>query len=346
MEAAISIAKPSRMKRFFALFCVTIILVSCGSPKKKEIKRLNPVSVKSLVNDLSIGSHIRLTCTDSALIVVGRRTDKISIFNYKTLTAQKVIGRAGRGPGEFNRPVYAAADSNKIYIADAVNHTFTVFNSDDWSLDTTIAGRLITGTRFIASGGYLYFFDPMIGDPAPFVKMDVAGHKPAMYFGKWVKPDEPVRAAYFYNLLLYHHTIIVVSQIKPVIKFYNEKGKLISLHNLSNDKDLSNILAYKRQFKQNPANRNKSVILFYNAGIYKNYLILNFDTRPHGKLKTNNYLVYKIDGNHLSKVGVFEIDIHDGYIDTFCIHRNKLYIGVFVKGIHIFVFDLSFLNKI
>jgi hypothetical protein len=334
------------MKKFFAFLLLAIVLSQCGETKKPKITKINPVRVKDLTNDLALGRYM-LTCGDSHLIASDAKTNKISIFNYNDLSITKIIGGTGRGPGEFNGASYAVSADNKLYVADGGSRRIAVFNSGAWSLDTTLTG-IYTPNRFVVSGEYLYLFVPNAGHPAPFMKVEI-GHKDTVtYFGKWATPDRslPVGAK-TYNLLLYHHTIIAVSQIKPLVKFYNKKGKLLSTHNLAKDKDLAQALAYKKHFRQNPANRNGVVILFNDVSIYKDDLILNFITHysESHKYVTNRYLVYKIDGKKLKKIGSFKTNIHKGFTRTFCTHGGKLYSNGGPGGINLFVFDLSFLGS-
>ncbi|HYW36307.1 MAG TPA: 6-bladed beta-propeller [Balneolaceae bacterium] len=333
------------MKKLFAFLLLATVLSHCGKTKNSTIRAINPVSVKNLTGDLSLGRYL-LTCSDSHLIASDNKTNKISIFNYNGLAASQVIGRTGRGPGEFNNLMYTAADGNHLYVADPGNRRIAVFNMDDWSLDSTIT-KISSTTRFAAAGGYLYLFAPRAGNPSPFMKVDTGhkDHKSVTYFGKWMNPKRP-RGWEQYILLFYHHTVIAVSKLKPIVKFYNENGKLLSMQNLAKDRALAQALAYKKRFRQNPANRRSAVILFQDAAIFTNNLILNFNMHINKrKYTSNNYLVYRINGNQLQKVGAFKTNIHGGFTHTFCIHGNKLYSNGGSGGINIFTFDLSFLNN-
>lgn len=328
------------MKRFFIYIVLAGILTHCGSPKKQKLKRIDPISVKNLKNDLNLNTYL-LTCTESHLIAVDHRTAKISVFDYDILTVSRVIGRRGKGPGEFISPVYAAASDSNVYISDGGNLRITVFNSNDWTLDTTFT-HLSPSGRFVFLDGFLYLPPATLQSSAPFIKMNVSDGS-LTYFGKWANPNKPRLGHDSYSLVLYHHTIIAVAHTKPIIKFFNEKGKLLAVNNLSNEPNIAETLAYAKQIEQ-PANINRYVILFQDAAIYKNYLILNLYKHPNGRFKSNNYLVYKIDNNNLKKAGAFRTNIHGGYTFSFCVHNNKLYSNGGLGGINLFVFDLSFLD--
>jgi DNA-binding beta-propeller fold protein YncE len=330
------------MEKTFVFLLLAITLNCCGKSKKTKIRKINPINVKGLQEDTSLSLYT-LTCGDSSLIASDRKTNQVSIFNYNDLSVSTVIGGTGHGPGEFNGAFYAVLAGKKLYVTDDGNRRITVFNTNDRSLDTTLT-HISSPTRFVASDGSLYLYAPNPGHPAPFMMMGIVP-KSVTYFGKWTAPGKPVpEEGDAYNLLLYHHTIIAVSQINPLVKFFSKKGKLLSTVNLSKDKDLAQALAYKKKFRRNPANRNAVVILFQDASIYKNDLIINFATHSsEHNYTSNNYLVYKIDGRKLKKIGSFKTNIHGGFTFSFCTHDGKLYSNGGPGGINIFMFDLSFL---
>jgi hypothetical protein len=328
----------SMKKRVFVFWLLAGGLAGCGQVQKTKLRKIDPVRIINLKNDLAIGRY-RLTCGDAHLIASDAKTSKISIFKYNGVTSLQVIGRPGRGPGEFVSLRYVEAYDNKIFAADIGNRRISVFNAGDGTLKNTIT-HATTNQRYVILDGSIYLNSPITGHPTPFMKINMANESTA-YFGKRVSN---IRALIrmTYNILGYRNKIIAVSTMTPVIKFYNKKGSLLSTRNLSKDKNLAGILAYKKHFKQtHPSNEN--VELFGDATVYKNDLILKFNSYPQGKWDPNKYLVYRISGTSLKKVGAFQTNVHGGYTTTFCTYDGKLYSnGV---GINIFVFSLKFLDK-
>jgi hypothetical protein len=122
------------------------------------------------------------------------------------------------------------------------------------------------------------------------------------------------------------------------------QGELLDSHDLGNEARLTETLEFTNQFYLNSENQNSTVVLFGDAAVFDNFLVINFLSRPGGRLKSNNYFVYKIEGNTLQKVAFFETDVGTGgFTRTFCIHENKLYSNGGQGGIDIYRFDLSFL---
>ena len=332
-----------KIEKIFVLIACLAILPHCSTNKKQSLKKsdrkINPLKVKNLSNDTSLSLYT-LTCTDTHLIATDGKTNRISIFNYKNLNPVHVIGRTGHGPGEFDGASYTASLGNKIYVGDGRNRRINVFNKNSWTFDKTIP-HVVASPRFVITKKYLYVSGPIRKD-ALLMKVNLKNGN-VKYFGKWPNTHKPKYNRFY--LLSYKKRIIAISSFNPMIQFYNKQGKLLASHSLKKEKALAKVLAYKRKFRKNPNNRRRAVLLFGDASIYKNFLILNYITRPKGNEKTNNYLVYRIEGNNLKKVIAFKTDIHNGFTYSFCTHKDIMYTNGGPHGINIFAFDLSFLNN-
>ncbi|HYW34348.1 MAG TPA: hypothetical protein VE868_02970 [Balneolaceae bacterium] len=294
-------------------------------------------------NDLSLSAYT-LTCSDTTLVASDYHTKKISLFSYSNLRPMYVLGRSGRGPGEFSYPSSAAAGPGKIYVSDFENDRITVLNSSNGSLDTTITGGspsnsfLVTGNSLTVSGRYLFLSFSAVKNEVPFTRVNI-NNGSVKHFG-----EKRRQGTYSYILLIHHHTIIAVQQRNPLIKFYSERGKLLATNNLKRDPNLAGVLAYQKKFRER-SRPNRFLDIFSDAAVYHNDLIINYNAWPHGKIKANQYLVYKISHHKLQKMTAFRTNIHGGYTDTFCIHNNMLYSNGGPHGFNIYVFDLSFLNN-
>ncbi|HYW35199.1 MAG TPA: hypothetical protein VE868_07325 [Balneolaceae bacterium] len=331
------VLKKRKIFAFSLILLIAVILTKCEGTAKQGLRKINPKSIKHLQHAASLSLY-HLTCSDSSLIAADHKTNKISIIGYNGSKITHVFGRTGRGPGEFNGANYAVPEGGKLYVTDGRNKRIDVFNTSNWSPDTTISAAF-SGTRFVVTGKNIYLSVPDLSNPGPIMRINKKNHT-VSYFGRWLTEKQPMRN--MFHLLRYQDKIIAVGFTKPVVRFYNKKGTLLAAHNLGADKDLASIMAIKRRSSHQLGSRN-IVIVFPDVSIYKHYLMLTFTRKLHGK--ENHFLVYRIKGTSLKKVDAFNVNLHGGFVHSFCTHKNTLYSNGGSDGIDIYAFDLSFLQK-
>jgi DNA-binding beta-propeller fold protein YncE len=326
------------MRISLSLILCVFILSQCADAEEEESRLIKPDQIISLIHSSDL-SQYTLTCTDSELIATDARSNHVYIFDYNTLEVVESFGRNGSGPGEFNGALYSVADDKSVYVYDSGNQRINVFNSDDWSYQSVISvGRNVS--RFAVSSEHIYLSSPFTRTETPFMKVNMDGE--TGYFGE--KSEHDFFGRNIFNLLIHREKIIAVSRTEPIIQFYNMQGEFLDSHDIGNEVHLTETLEFTNQFYLNSENQSSTVVLFGDAAVFDNFLVINFLSRPGGRLKTNNYFVYKIEGNTLQKVAFFETDVGTGgFTRTFCIHENKLYSNGGQGGIDIYRFDLTFL---
>lgn len=328
-----------KMRIVFSIILLGIFLSQCEKSEQEDSSHIKPDQIINLVESSNL-SRYSLTCTDSELIATDTESNKIYIFDYKTSEIVETFGRNGRGPGEFNGALNSVVVDENVYVYDTGNQRISVFDKKSYLLKSVIPVSMNV-SRFVVSSDYIYLSSPFTRIEQPFMKVNMDGD--TEFFGEKLEYDFFGRN--IFHLLIYEEKIIAVSLTEPIIKFYNKVGELLVRYDLLNETQLTETLEFTNQFYLDSGNQNRTVVLFNDASIFDDYLILNLNTRPGGRLKSNNYLVYKIDGNTLNKVDFFETNLGDGgFTMTFCIHENKLYSNGGSSGIDIYRFDLSFLT--
>lgn len=96
-------------------------------------------------------------------------------------------------------------------------------------------------------------------------------------------------------------------------------------HLFRNEPILSGTIQFTDRFYREPGNVNRSVILFQNAALFQDHLIVNVIDHQevsHGRAaKYNNYMLFRITGDSLEKAGAFRTDIGErGVTRTFCMN--------------------------
>src|SRR6185295_596195 len=95
-------------------------------------------------------------------------TERVQRFSAQGATLERVIGRAGSGDGEFNRPEGLGIDSaDRLYVADSCNHRIQIFSPDGKFLRSY-------GSAGAGPGELSYPYD---------VRVDAAGNQFVCEFG-------------------------------------------------------------------------------------------------------------------------------------------------------------------
>jgi len=162
--------RQSFISKLTLLFAISfaIILLSCSSdelrtPPVTESENLNtllnsaPISWIDLENvvvdtlvipenkifeerlfvdeSLYVSNPIQIKAFQNQLITIEFASGNVVALNKKGQPVQ-TIGRSGRGPGEFERPIAILSDGNQLYIYDDGLKRIQVFNSDLSLIDT------------------------------------------------------------------------------------------------------------------------------------------------------------------------------------------------------------------
>ena len=150
----------------------------------------------------------------------------------------------------------------------------------------------------------------------------------------------------------YHHALandsrlVAVSLTEPEIKIYELDGSLMETVSLEDEPLLSETLNYMTQFYGDSGNSNSAVIMFQDATLIGDTLIvnvLNHKQESNSKTTTyNNYIVYKLDEDSLQKTAAFRTNIGGrGVTSSFCVNENLLYSTGGANQLDIYVFDIG-----
>ena len=287
-------------------------------------------------------TNIKLTCADSGLIAVDGRSNRIHQINYETLQLVGSAGRQGWGPGEFNGVYLADSYDGNLYVSDAGNQGIHILNEETLEYEFIIPVSL-SATRFSVQSGFIY-------SPAPYSKTEYALQMIGLddhsvhYFSERSGAVFPGRD--MYHALANDTVLYAVSLTEPVIKMYTREGELITTQNFADELLLSESLQFSDRFYREPGNENRSVILFQDAALFQNYLVVNVINHSEGShnrsAKYNNYLLFQINGESLKRAGAFRTNIGErGITSTFCIQGTRLYSTGGRNGVNIYEFDLS-----
>jgi hypothetical protein len=326
------------MRILFTLLFITTFLHSC----KKEIEQTEEMTlleiqqVKSIDNYPTV-SQYTLHCAESGLIAVDFLTDRIHVLDYETLEMKHIFGQSGAGPGELQEAVHAASDKKRLFVLDSGNQRINVYKKEEWVFEKAIPLELLFGTRFgITDDGFI-FAASYHGDN-PLLRMKTNDNSSKEFFGDWIVPERRTRNEF--NVLPYQNRIIAISKTEPVVQFFDSSGTLLSESILDNDPTYSESLNFINSFYQSQENQFATVILFNDAAIWKNYLLIHFYTRPGGNFEFNNFMVYKIVEDGLEKAAAFKTEVPEGRglgaVSTFCVHNNRLYSNGPLRDIYVY----------
>ncbi|MCC5906906.1 MAG: hypothetical protein JJU13_11900 [Balneolaceae bacterium] len=315
---------------------------------KKDIEQAEDIALLETVQVKSIGdyptlSQYTLHCAESGLIAVDFISDRIHVFDYETLEMKHIFGQSGAGPGELQQPVHAASDKKRLFVLDSGNQRMNVYEKEEWLFETAIPLEHVFGTRFEITDDGFILAASYHGDK-PLLKLKTDGGSSAELFGDWIVPERRTRNEF--HLLPYQNKIIAVSKTEPVVQLFDDNGMFLFESILDNEPLYAESLDFINSFYQNPANEFSTVVLFNDAAIWGNYLLIHFMTRPGGGFQSNNFMVYRIVNNGLEKAAAFNTEIPKGRglgaVLSFCVHNNKLYSNGPLQDIY--VYNLEELN--
>ena len=322
---------------------IIFLFLQCSKTNQQfeDVEILEPSKTVSYSENPEF-TNIKLTCADSGLIAVDGRSNRIHQIDYETLQLVRSAGRLGRGPGEFNGVYLADSYDGNLYVSDAGNQGIHILNEETLEVESFIPVRL-SGARFTIRDGSLYSPVPFSEEKSILQRINLDDHT-VHYFGERTGSSFPGRN--IYHAIKDSNRLYAVSYTEAVIKTYTADGRSISIHNAEDETLLAGTLHFANRFYLEPGNENRSVILFQDAALFKDYLIVNVINHSEGShnrgAKYNNYLLFRVNGESLMRAGAFRTNIGErGVTSTFCIQGTRLYSNGGRDGVKIYEFDLS-----
>jgi hypothetical protein len=331
------------IKKIISITFLSFFLIQCSGNDSSFIEKkvLDPFQSVSLENDERFGK-IKLNCVESNLIATDQQTNRIHQLDYNTLNIIKSVGKEGRGPEEFNGIYYADSYDGNLYVSDSGNQGIHVLDENNLKYKSFIPERL-SGTRFSVQSGNIYSAAPFADDNSIFQMISLEDYE-STHFGE--SNDLIKGRRNYHHVLANDSQLVAVSLTEPELKIYELDGSLMEAVGLEDEPLLSETLQYANQFYRDPGNSNSAVILFQDATLIGDTLIvnvLNHKQESNSKTTTyNNYIVYKLDEDSFQKTGAFRTNIgRRGVTSSFCVNENHLYSTGGPNQLNIFVFDVG-----
>jgi len=319
------------------------VLIQCSDLNEsfENVPVIQPLQTATLEDNVQFVS-VKLSCTESNLIATDGQTNRVHQLDYETLHVLKSVGKEGKGPEEFNGIYYFDSYDGDLYVSDAGNQGIHVLNENNLEYESFIPGRL-SGTRFSVQSGSIYSAAPFVDDDSIFQMISLEDND-SYYFGESNESLIPRRN--YYHVLANNTRLFAVSLTEPEVEIYGLDGSLIQKVRLRDEPLLSETLQYANQFYRDPGNSSSAVILFQDATLINDHLIVNvLNHRQESNVKSttyNNYVVLGFDGNVLQKTGAFRTNMGEGGVtSSFCVNENRLYSTGGPNQLDIFVFDIG-----
>ena len=160
----------NRVMRVFLLAVTLIAVVNCGGHKAERglEPEINYMEVHRIQGDTLFISIDDIEVRDNGNMIISE-----SMRGYVTELSPdgelvRRIGRKGNGPGEFQRPMMIELIGDSLFLFDAVNSRFNVFDSSGQYIRSLSSEHAITNDLYKFENGFLNFkMDPFGRDEKP-----------------------------------------------------------------------------------------------------------------------------------------------------------------------------------
>ncbi|MEL6853085.1 MAG: hypothetical protein AAFP92_31545 [Bacteroidota bacterium] len=164
-----------------------LLLLACqpvADPNVPPIQVLEPVHHLSSFSDTLYAGWLRwMTASEDHIFISDHHEDHVIMLDHD-LNLVKVLGREGRGPGEFNGPAFSAVGQGQLWIDDPGNIRFQVFSLDGEFLKTVpinhIEDQILTLGTFTVDHEDFIWLSSDKGEK-PLVRMNQEGKVMARY---------------------------------------------------------------------------------------------------------------------------------------------------------------------
>ncbi len=123
------------------IILITLNNVFYATELTKILKKKNEIKLQQINNNY-IGSVKDCFVDKNLIYIVDSKLSNVKVFNKKGQLV-KVVGKKGRGPGEFQIPIAIDVDQDHLYVSDIGNGQLNIFNKE--SGDFVRAFRILDG---------------------------------------------------------------------------------------------------------------------------------------------------------------------------------------------------------
>jgi len=302
------------------LFLSTVFLNGCFN-KQNELIELKTIKKVQILSDSTFyGDSECLLFADNKIIVA---EDSRVLLLDNDLKLLKVIGRPGKGPGEFSKVYFCVTYKDTLYAISEMSLVMNVFLLNGKFVRTFSVPAGARGRIAIDQSGRFYL--PTINAANPIICFDNTG-KVLDTFGEFYEDGKKGRLKTHLDLHIYNEYLIAFNRNELIIQFFNLKNRKkikeyyikISLHDFQNE--------LKHKEKRNRNSTSSSVLVSSDSFIDKNDIYFTIVERTDENEPYINKIVwFNLMGKDKVKYFSINEDIYDRWISSFCVN-NKIFI--------------------
>lgn len=222
------------------------------------------------------------------------------------LNAQYQIGRRGEGPGELLKASFTTVDEGRVFVKSSRNQRISVFDTSGQFLYWVPVPELLIGSRFAVHEDTLFISSPTLKQPIIAVDLD-GNHLFPMGTPQYPDDFEKRRARtgkHLHKAIIDEQPVIVaVGETEPEIELFSPDGQRILHKRLDQNPLLKARLEEANNMYKDPANKGKSILLFYDVSLVDQSLwLFCYSSDPPYRI-----IHYKLSTTDISLVEVVEI---------------------------------------
>lgn len=303
---------------------IALFLFSCSKNRQSEIVTIEPSIVLDVLSDSSFFKDVMYMNVKNNDVYASDSYNGRIIKMDKNLNLLSIMGKNGRGPGEFSGVGSSILLNDTLYAID-FGLRLNAFNLNGMFVGSyKFSDPTITMSNFCTDNeGYLFFSSVI--DSLPIVKYDRFMNRISS-FGSWVGEKDNRQATNHYLLQNINGMIMTVSSDAPIFYFYDKNGELV-FKKIFDSELFESRLAFKdKEINKDSKNRLKTYQLFTSITSFNNKIyLLYIDHNPSNGLANSNKIVELIYNKNDLKIGkVYQLDKQGWFTSIVYLADNKI----------------------
>jgi hypothetical protein len=290
--------------------------------KQMEARLITPYRIVDQINDTTFFGMVTDMVADDSTIAFFDYPNKRLVACDPELNLQHMVGRAGKGPGEYNSPMAINMSHGHFYAVE--DKTIKEYSGDGF-FERLIGLEGGCGSAFAIDKMENFFFFGPRGDSVAIVRTDRKG-KTVNSFGLYYKTTGnsfQKRAQQFRDLFISPDNFLVaVGRSYPSVETYSPDGKLLNSKLLPDSAIQS---TYDRIVMQLANKPNGFSDLYTDIYLYKNKLFI-LHSAISGGSSINRLLVCDISARTVKLERCYHLSLPDGtdpIFDKMCVLNDS-----------------------
>jgi len=251
-----------------------------------------------------------------------------------------IMGREGKGPGEFIRCIHLTARDSAVYIFDEGSRRINIFSKNGSFMRSIDELGFYIYNRFAVDGQqHLYLPAPISLETYPILKIDPSGKRLASFGTIFPQPYEKPNIGVNGRQLFVteDEKLIALGSSTPMVEIYSPQGELLSATNLAGLPCLKSILDYQMVRYQHFGTVGfMSISLLSDAYFTGGKLYILFYEADESTIVSNKLLVLDYDQGQLSPSAIIRLNpgTETANYTTFCVldHHRKVAAYELISG--------------